>query len=120
MGGNIRFGAIINTGGGDRIETAEKDANGIVRVKKDKDADIGIILEAHQLFDTDGFGGIFGRSNIQSDIKTGIGYFGAFKIGGDNIIDGFGGGLMVGTGKVTSIEIDGKKTGVILMLGSAG
>lgn len=73
----------IDTGNRDRVDEANI-VNGLVRVDKDNNAIPRMVLELHHF--------VWAWKNE----TIGLGPFAAIQPGGDDIIDAFGGGLMVG------------------------
>ncbi len=73
----------VDTGSRDRVEEASI-IDGTIRVNKDNNAIPRIMLELHHFIWT------------WSDDTVGLGLFSGIQPGGDDIIDAFGGGIMMG------------------------
>ena len=85
----IGLSASLDTGNHDRVDDAEVDPNGIVRVLKTSNALARIMLESHYLF-------------VTKNPKIGVGPFVAVQPGSNEVINALGIGLMLGFRRDTS------------------
>jgi hypothetical protein len=103
FGFGVAIGALIDTGKRDRIESANLDPNGIVRVERDSNTRANFLLESHYFFTPDyNFPVGFDIPYIGPYLKWveagnwGHGPFVAVQPGSEDLIEGVGIGWMVG------------------------
>ena len=97
FGFGIALGAVIDTGGRDRIESAILDPTGKVRVEKDSNTRANFMLESHYFFQPPWkFPFHWGPVGWVEKGNWGFGPFVAVQPGSSNLIDSVGVGGMIG------------------------
>ena len=87
----------LNLSNRDRVDEAHLDENGIIRLTQQSDASVGIFLEAHYLWETEGLLPFIDGPCKSGTTKCGFGPFVGVQPGGSSeIIEGIGAGIMWG------------------------
>lgn len=117
FGFGVALGAVIDTGGRDRIDSARRDPNGIVRVEQDSNTRANFMLESHYFFKTTSdfpVGWLLGwlpgecwqdKFTFVKAGQWGWGPFVAIQPGTANIIQAVGIGAMIGWKAPDAISI---------------